>query len=41
MEANLAVEAIAGRIPEIALITRRPVKDPERPDRYKEILVAA
>ena len=40
MEANLAIEAIASRIPDIALITRRPIKDPARPDRYKEILVA-
>jgi cytochrome P450 len=41
MEASLAIEAIADRIPHIALITRRPVKDPARPDRYKEILVTA
>ena len=41
MEASLAIEAIARRIPDVALITQRPIKDPARPDRYKEILVAA
>jgi cytochrome P450 len=40
MEGGLAIEAIADRIPDIALVTQRPVKDPARPDRYKEILVA-
>jgi len=39
MEANLAVEAIAARIPNIALVTQHPVKDPARPDRFKEIVV--
>jgi len=41
LEAGLAIEAIAARAPNIALVTRHPVKDPARPDRYKEILVAA
>jgi len=40
IEATLAIEAIADRVPGIALITRQPIKDPVRPDRYKEILVA-
>jgi len=40
-EAHLAIEAIADRVPDIKLITRHPVKDPARPDRYREILVKA
>ena len=40
MEASRAIDAIADRIPDIALVTQRPVKDPARPDRYKEIIVA-
>lgn len=40
-EAHLAIEAIADRVPDIELITRHPVKDPARPDRYQEILVKA
>jgi cytochrome P450 len=38
-EANLAIDAIANRAPDIALVTTHPVKDPARPDRYREILV--
>jgi cytochrome P450 len=38
-EAHLAIEAIADRMPDIQLVTCRPVKDPARQDRYKEILV--
>lgn len=40
-EGQLAVEAVADRMPDIKLITTAPVKDPRRPDRYSEILVAA
>lgn len=40
MEANLAIEAVANRIPDLTLMTQRPIKDPSRPDRYKEILVS-
>ncbi|MBV9542453.1 MAG: cytochrome P450 [Alphaproteobacteria bacterium] len=40
-EAHLAIEAIVSRAPDIELITRQPVKDPARPDRYREILVKA
>src|SRR6185436_18642944 len=40
-EAHLAIEAVATRVPGIELITRQPVKDPARPDRYREILVKA
>jgi cytochrome P450 len=40
-EGQLALEAIAERMPDIRLITTKPVKDPRRPDRYQEILVAA
>jgi cytochrome P450 len=39
-EAHLAIEAIADRFPEIELVTKHPVRDPARHDRYKEILVA-
>ena len=39
LEASLAIEAIADRFPNIALITQHPAKDRARPDRYKEILV--
>jgi cytochrome P450 len=39
MEAQLAIEAIADRIPDLELMTKNPVKDPVRPDRYEEILV--
>jgi cytochrome P450 len=38
-ETHLAIEAIADRFPNIALVTRYPVRDPARHDRYKEILV--
>jgi cytochrome P450 len=38
-EANLAIDAIANRAPDTALVTTQPVKDPARPDRYREILV--
>ncbi|HEY1709979.1 MAG TPA: cytochrome P450 [Rhizomicrobium sp.] len=40
-EAHLALEAVADRIPDIELITQKPVKDPARQDRYREILVRA
>jgi cytochrome P450 len=40
-EGQLALEAVASRLPDIRLITTRPVKDPRRADRYQEILVAA
>jgi cytochrome P450 len=40
-ETHLAIEAIADRFPDIALVTKRPVRDPSRHDRYREILVAA
>jgi len=39
-ESQQRIEAIAERVPDIALVTQRPVKDPARPDRYKEIIVA-
>ncbi|MGD0141972.1 MAG: cytochrome P450 [Rhizomicrobium sp.] len=39
LEAHLAIERIASRVPNLELITRAPVKDPARPDRYREILV--
>jgi cytochrome P450 len=38
-EAQLAIEAVATRLPDIALLTKHPVKDPARQDRYREILV--
>jgi cytochrome P450 len=41
LETSLAIEAIAARTPDIMLITRHPIKDPARPDRYREILVTA
>jgi cytochrome P450 len=40
-EGLLAIEAIAERMPDIRLITTKPVKDPRRADRYQEILVSA
>jgi cytochrome P450 len=40
-ETQLAIEAIADRMPNIRLITTKPVKDPRRMDRYQEILVSA
>lgn len=40
-EGQLAIEAVASRLPDIRLITTEPVKDPRRADRYQEILVAA
>jgi hypothetical protein len=40
-EGQLAIEAVASRLPDIRLITTEPVKDPRRADRYLEILVAA
>jgi cytochrome P450 len=39
-EAHLAFEAIADRFPDIALVTKHPVRDPARHDRYREISVA-
>ena len=41
LEGQLALEAVASRLPDIRLITTKPVKDPRRADRYQEILVAA
>jgi cytochrome P450 len=38
-EAQLAIAAIMDRTPNIMLVTRNPVKDPARPDRYREIRV--
>lgn len=40
-EGQLAIEAVAQRMPDVRLITTKPVKDPKRADRYQEILVAA
>jgi len=40
-EGQLALEAVASRLPDIRLLTTKPVKDPRRADRYQEILVAA
>jgi cytochrome P450 len=40
-EGQLALEAVASRLPDMRLITTKPVKDPRRADRYQEILVAA
>jgi cytochrome P450 len=39
-EARLAIETILDRWPALRLVTERPVKDPRRHDRYREILVA-
>jgi cytochrome P450 len=39
-EARLAIEAVANRWPDLRLVTERPVKDPRRHDRYREIIVA-
>jgi cytochrome P450 len=38
-EAQLAIAAVIDRVPDIELITHHPVKDPARPDRYREIRV--
>jgi cytochrome P450 len=40
-ETQLAIEAIADRMPNIRLITTKPVKDPRRMDRYQEIFASA
>ena len=40
-EGQLALDAVARRMPEMKLLTAAPEKDPRRPDRYREILVAA
>jgi cytochrome P450 len=40
-EGQLALEAVASRLPDIRLITTKPVKDSRRADRYQEILVSA
>jgi hypothetical protein len=39
IEARMAIEAVADRWPDIRLITERPVKDPKRHDRYREVVV--
>jgi cytochrome P450 len=39
-EAHLAIEAIGDRMPDITLVTKHPVKDRARHDRYQEIRVA-
>jgi hypothetical protein len=39
IEARMAIEAIADRWPDVRLITERPVKDPRRHDRYREVIV--
>ncbi|HEY3889607.1 MAG TPA: cytochrome P450 [Caulobacteraceae bacterium] len=39
-EARLAIEAIADRWPDLRLVTEAPVKDPDRHDRYREVIVA-
>ena len=38
-EARLAIEAVLDRWPDLTLVTTRPVKDPRRHDRYREIIV--
>lgn len=40
-EGVLALDAVARRMPSLKLLTVAPEKDPRRPDRYREILVAA
>jgi hypothetical protein len=40
-EGQLAIEAVARRMPQLRLLIEAPEKDPRRPDRYREILVAA
>jgi cytochrome P450 len=39
-EARLTFEAVIARWPNLKLITTKPVKDPRRMDRYREIMVA-
>jgi pimeloyl-[acyl-carrier protein] synthase len=39
-ETRLAFEAVVDRWPGMRLLTENPVKDPKRPDRYKELRVA-
>ncbi len=39
-ETRLAIETIAERWPDLALVTAAPVKDPRRHDRYRELIVA-
>jgi cytochrome P450 len=39
-EARLAIEAIADRWPNLRLVTKAPVKDRDRHDRYREVIVA-
>jgi len=39
-ETRLAIEAVLDRWPDMRLLTEHPVKDPKRPDRYKELRVA-
>jgi hypothetical protein len=38
-EARLAIETVADRWPDLALVTTAPVKDPRRHDRYRELIV--
>ena len=38
-ETRLAIETIADRWPDLALVTTAPVKDPRRHDRYRELIV--
>lgn len=40
-EGVLALDAVARRMPNVKLLTTAPEKDPRRPDRYRQILVAA
>lgn len=40
LEAQMAIEALLDRWPDLRLITTAPEKDPARPDRYREIIVA-
>lgn len=39
-EAQLAFETVLTRFPDLKLVTTAPQKDPARPDRYREIIVA-
>ncbi len=39
-EGRLAIEAIADRWPGLRLVTKAPIRDPRRHDRYREIMVS-